>query len=117
MREVAVKTHLIITDIHDEFEVKWYGKLKDAKPVLKNGLPIFALVSGSQRIELNTVDMKRIEDIAKKITRVKGKGSVTTDKVRIYLKEEGGNEMLIGQVIHKRVKTFAPMYDKIGYRD
>ena len=45
MSTVMLKTHLICTDVHEEYFVKWCGKLKDAKPLLKNGLPIFIIFS------------------------------------------------------------------------
>ena len=31
MNEVLVKTHLIITDIHEEYHIKWCGSIKDTK--------------------------------------------------------------------------------------
>ena len=40
MEEVMLKTHLIITDIHNEYHIKWCGKIKDTKPKFKNGKPI-----------------------------------------------------------------------------
>ena len=47
MQEIMVKTHLIITDIHEEYHMKWCGKLFDAKPALnKDGMPVFAIVGG-----------------------------------------------------------------------
>ena len=38
------------------------------------------------------------------------------DKAYIYIKEVGGHEKLLGVLTHKRVKSFAPMHDKVGYR-
>lgn len=116
MTEIAVKTHLIITDIHSEYEINWCGKFIDAKPLLKNGMPIFILISHSDRTELNTFDMKAIEEAGKRITHPRGRGAVAQDKAYIYLKEVDGKERLMGSIIHKRIKTFAPMYDKVGYR-
>ena len=40
MEEVMVKTHLIITGIHDEYHMNWCGKIAEAKPLLKNGYGI-----------------------------------------------------------------------------
>jgi hypothetical protein len=116
MQEVLVKTHLIITDIHNEYHMNWCGKLIDAKPVLKNGLPVFVIVGSRGRIELNTIDMDQLEKTAKLLTQPKGRSAVSTDKARIFIKEVDGNEMLIGVLTHDNIKTFAPMYDKVGYK-
>ena len=116
MKEALVKTHLIITDIHEEYEVKWCGRIIGSNPELKNGLPIFIIIGNGGRIELNTVDMKRIEKTAKLLAIPKGRKAVETDKARIYIKEKGGNEKFVGYVAHSRVKKFAPMYDRVGYR-
>lgn len=115
MQEVMIKSHLIITDIHNEYHMDWCGKIADAKPMLKNGLPIFVIIGTRGRIELNTIDMKRIESAAKTLTYPKGKSAVSIDKARIYIKEEDGNDFLLGVMTHKNVKTFAPMFDKVGY--
>ena len=115
MQEILVKSHLIITDIHNEYDMNWCGKLATAKPVLENGLPVFVIIGARGRIELNTIDMKRIENTAKLLTHPKGRSAVSTDTARIYIKETDGNEMLMGVMTHKNVKTFAPMYDKVGY--
>ena len=115
MQEVMLKTHLIITDIHNEYHMDWCGKIADAKPKLENGLPIFIIIGSRGRIELNTIDMNRIERAAKSLTYPKGRSAVSTDTSRIYIKEVDGNEMLLGVMTHKNVKTFAPMFDKVGY--
>lgn len=115
MQEVMIKSHLIITDIHNEYHMDWCGKIADAKPMLKDGLPIFVIIGTRGRIELNTIDMKRIESAAKTLTYPKGKSAVSIDKARIYIKEEDGNDFLLGVMTHKNVKTFAPMFDKVGY--
>lgn len=115
MQEVMIKSHLIITDIHNEYHMDWCGKVADAKPMLKDGLPIFVIIGTRGRIELNTIDMKRIENAAKTLTYPKGKSAVSIDKARIYIKEEDGNDFLLGVMTHKNVKTFAPMFDKVGY--
>lgn len=114
MQEVMLKTHLIITDIHNEYHMNWCGKLIDAKPLIKNGLPIFSVVGSKGRIELNTIDMNELEKTAKLLTQPKGRKAVSLDKARVFIKEENGNEMLVGVLTHKNVKTFAPMYDKVG---
>ena len=115
MQEIMVKTHLIITDIHDEYHMKWCGKINDANPLLQDGLPLFIIIGTGGRIELNTIDMKRIEHAAKLLTKPKGRSSVSTDTSRIYIKEVDGNDFLLGVMTHKNIKTFAPMRDKVGY--
>lgn len=117
MQEIMVKTHLITIDTHEEYHMNWCGKLFDAKPSLdENGMPMFIIISSQSRIELNTIDINYLEKCAKKLTSPKGKGAVSTDKAYIYIKEIDGNEKLLGILTHKRVKSFAPMYDKVGYR-
>ena len=115
MEELYDKTHLIITDIHQEYEMNWCGKIVEAKPKLENGLPIFVIIGSRGRIELNTIDMNSLERAAKSLTYPKGRSAVSTDTSRIYIKEADGNEMLLGVLTHKNVKTFALMFDKIGY--
>lgn len=116
IENVMIKTHLIITDIHEEYSIKWCGTIIDAKPELKNGMPIFAIVGSESRVELNTLDMKQIEDCAKRLTNPRGRAAVTTDKAHIYIKEIGGKETCIGIVTHTRVKKYAPMFDPVGYK-
>ena len=117
MQEIMVKTHLIIKDIHEEYDINWCGKLFDAKPALnENGMPTFVIISSQSRVELNTIDINCLERCAKKLTSPKGRGAISVDKAYIYIKEVGGNEKLLGILTHKRVKTFAPMYDKVGYK-
>lgn len=116
VEEKAFKTHLIVTDIHEEYDVKWTGRLIDARPLLRNGLPVFVLSSSVRRMELNTIDVRLIEECAKQLTEPHGRAAVTTDRTYIYLKEIDGNERLMGSVTHRHVKTYAPMYDKIAYR-
>lgn len=116
MEERMVKTHLIVTDIHEEYFVNWFGSLMDTSPLIKNGLPVFVIISSTGRIELNTANINYIERCAKSITSPKGRQSITTDKARIYIKEEDGNEVYIGVVEHNHVKTYAPMYDKVGWK-
>ena len=79
MEEISVKTHLIITDIHDEYHMNWCGKIANAKPYLKNGLPLFIIIGTGGRLELNTIDMKHLEKSAKLLTRPKGRSAVNKD--------------------------------------
>lgn len=117
MAEVLVKTHLIVTDIHEEYNINWSGKILDAKPKFKNNKPVFVVVSTGGRIELNTVDMGRVEECAKLLTVPKGRQAITTDKAYIYIVEENDNEMLLGTLTHNHVKSYAPMFDKVGYEN
>ena len=116
MEEVLIKTHLIITDIHSEYDINWCGKIKDTKPKFKNGKPVFVIVGGGKRMELNTTDMKFIEDCAKRCTYPRGRTAVTTDISRIYIVEENDNEKLLGILTHNKVKTFSPMMDAVGWK-
>ena len=115
MEERLIKTHLIITDIHSEYHMDWCGKVLNSKPKIKDGKPIFAIVGGKGRMELNTTDMTRLEKCTKMCTYPRGREAFTTDVARIYLIEEDDNEKLMGVLTHNIVKTFAPMYDKVGW--
>lgn len=117
MHEINVKTHLIITDIHDEYDVNWCGRLMDLDPLFVDDCPVFVLVSSDTRMELNTFDLKRVEAAAKRIAHPKGRTAVTTDRTTIFMKEVDGAETKVGVVTKRHVKTFAPMYDAVGYRD
>lgn len=108
-----VKTHLIITDIHEEFDINWCGKFAAVAPKLDLGRPMFVIIGRNGRVEISTFDMQRLEDIAKRLTEPKGRGAVMSDSAHIYIKEENGEETLMCIVTHKRVKSYAPMYDKI----
>lgn len=116
IEEVALKTHLIVTDIHEEYDIKWHGKIVDSKPLIKDGMPVFVIIGSGSRAELNTVNIKLIEKCAKQMTNPRGKASCTKDTALIYIKEVDGNEKCIGTVVHKHVKKYAQMYDKVGYR-
>lgn len=117
MQEVLVKTHLIINDIRSEYQINWFGKIAETNPAIdENGLPIFVIVGSRGRIEMNTIDMTLLEDCAKRLTEPKGRSAITKDSSHIYIKEKGGREVPICTVVHKRVKSFSPMYDKVGYR-
>ena len=113
MEEVMIKTHLIITDIHDEYHMNWCGKIVNANPILKNGMPVFVIIGTKGRLELNTIDMNRLEQSAKLLTWPKGRSAITTDTARIYIKEVDGNDFLLGVLTHKNIKTFSPMHDKV----
>jgi hypothetical protein len=112
MKEKVETVRFIVTDIEDDFYTKWYGKMIDAKPVIKNNKFIFTIVSGRCRLELNTIDINYVEKMAKKATSPKGRQAVTSDSARIYIQEESGNEMLLGVVFHTRTKSFVPIKPK-----
>lgn len=116
VEEKAIKTHLIVTDIHEEYDVKWCGKIAETKPLLRNGMPVFIIISSDTRYELNTIDLKQIEECAKRATHPHGRAAVTVDKARIYIEEIDGKQTCIGTVTHKHIKTYAPMYDKVFCR-
>ena len=59
--------------------------------------------------------MIELERRAKLITEPRGRGAVSTDTARIYIREENGHDKLLGKVVHDRVKTYAPMFDKVWY--
>lgn len=106
------KPHFVVKDIQDDYHTNWCGKIIDSKPILKDGKPIFVIIGSQRRLELNTVDLNYVEKSAKKMTCPKGRQAVTMDSARIYIKEESGNEMLLGVVSHVRTKTFMPVYGK-----
>lgn len=115
MSEVMLKTHLIVSDVYEEYSVKWFGNISKTKPVFENGKPIFVVVAAGGRMEINTTDSKRVENCAKLLTRPKGRQAVTSDTARIYIKEEHDKEALIGTVTHNHVKEYRQMYDKFEY--
>lgn len=113
MIEENVKTHLICTEVRDEYNVDWCGSMIDADPYIKNGLPVFILISSADRVQLNTADMSLIEKWAKKITAPKGRQSITKDSTNIYLLENGGSKRLVGVVRHRHIRKYSQMTDKI----
>ena len=115
MSEVMLKTHLIVTDVHEEYFVKWCGKIVDVQPLLKNDLPVFVVVGSDGRIELNTIDIKSIERCAKSLSHPRGREAITSDCARIYIVEKDGTETLMGKVFHNHVKQYQQMYDRFEY--
>ena len=117
MQEVMIKTHLIITDVHEEYHMKWCGKILDTNPKFdKNGKPMFAIVGGKGRMEIATTSMIELEKCAKLLTKPKGRQAVTTDTARIFIIEQDDNEKLLGVLTHNHIKSFAPMYDPVGWK-
>lgn len=90
--------------------------MRDANPVWENDQPIFILKSRTRRSELNTLDMTLIEKIGKDMAEPKGREARTSAKTYVYLKEENNKERLMCVITHTKIKTFAPMYDKVGWR-
>lgn len=111
--EVLMKTHLIVTNIENDYSIKWVGRIIDSKPIFKNDKLVFSVVGGNGRMEVNTNDIKRVEKCARQMTLPKGRTAVTSDTARIYIKEINDNEKLLGVLTHNKVKTFAPMFDKV----
>ena len=73
------------------------------------------IVGSRGRMELNTADINQLERNAKLLTQPKGRSAISKDSSQIYIKEVNGNEMLLGVLTHKNIKSFAPMFDKVGY--
>jgi hypothetical protein len=115
--KMTTTTRFICIDSRDEYSIRWFTKIIDTNPVFnKNGKLSFAIIGSKGRMEINTLDMNYLEKCAKLLTSPKGRSSISTDKAYIYIKEVGGYEKLLGVLTHKRVKSFAPMHDKVGYR-
>lgn len=113
---VKIKSHLIVTGIDNNFSINWCGRLADSNPILVNGSPVFVIISSNSRVEMNTVNISQLEECAKKLTLPKGRAAVTSDTARIYLKEMDGQERLMCIVKHEKIKHYALMYDKVGWR-
>lgn len=113
MEEKLVKTHLIVTDIKNDYNFKWIKTIKETQPMFQNNKFVFVMIGGNGRMEINTNDMTRVEKCAKRMSYPKGRTAVTSDIVRIFIKQEDESEVLIGFLTHTRIKTFAPMFDKI----
>lgn len=113
--EVKVKTHLIITDIHEEYSVKWCGRINEVNPKFINNKLCFAITGGRGRVEVNTNNMKELEERAKRMTYPRGRGALTVDKAFIYIIEKDDSEKLFCVVTHNHITKYAPMYDTVGY--
>lgn len=116
MDKTMIKTHLIITDIHEEYHIKWHDGIINTSPVLENGKPIFVIRSKMGAVEVNTIDMKYLEQVAKRMTYPKGRSALTTDTANIYIKQQDGSEKILGTLTHDHIKKFAPMYDAVYYK-
>lgn len=112
---VKINTHPIVSETHEEYCIKWEGKIIETKPKLKNGKPIFFIRSSRGCIELNTIDMEYIERTAKSLTYPRGRDSITSDEAYIYIIEENDKKTLLGIVTHKHIKEYKQMYDEFEY--
>ncbi len=111
---MMVKTHLIVTEQNDDYRVKWVKKLIDLYPIIDSyGNFTFNIVVDGHRVEIKTHDMNYLIERAKKNTRPKGRGALTTDEAKIYIKEQSGKETLVAIVTHIHTRKYAPMYDEI----
>lgn len=109
-----MKTHLIVVGQSDDFNVKWTRKLIDLCPTIdSHGNFTFNIVVDSHRVEIKTHDMNYLIERAEKNTRPKGRGSLTTDEAKIYIKEQDGKETLVAIVTHIHTRKYAPMYDDV----
>lgn len=110
---MKVKTHLIVTDQWDEYDVKWTKKLVDLNPVFTSDNKLkFAIVSNKGRLEINTMDFNYLTKQAKRFTFPRGRGALTTDKGWIYVKTNSGEE-LIGVVTHRHIRKYNEMWDEV----
>lgn len=109
-----VKTHLIVTNQWDEYEVRWVRRLIDTSPLFNSHGTLTFIITGGNggREEIETFDLNYVAQRAKACTGARGRGSVTIDKSQIYLKEAKG-EVLIGVVTHKHIRQYSPMYDEL----
>lgn len=112
---VKINTHPIVVGAHEEYHIDWCGQIINTRPKMENGKPIFIIKGNEGTIELNTIDMKHIERVAKKLTNPCGGASVTTDEAYIYILEEDGKKTLLGVVTHNHIMEYRQMYDGFEY--
>lgn len=112
-----LQTRWIVTDVEDSYSVKWIKTMKEIYPMFKNNKFIFIVVGGNGRMEINTNDMTRVEKCAKMMSYPKGRAAVTSDTVRIFVRQQDESEVLMGFLKHERAKTFAPIIERIKDRD
>ena len=108
----VVNTRLICIGCDDEYQMKWVKKIADTNPIFNQNKLSFVIISSQSRVEIDTLNFKRLEECAKKLTAPKGRSAVSTDKSYIYIKEIDGNEKLIGILTHNRIKNFVPINSK-----
>ena len=111
---MKVKTHLIVVDQYDEYNVRWIKKLSEQKPKFdEHGNLQFAVLSNKGRLDIKTFDLKYLEKAAKKFTYPRGRGAITTDKGYIYLKTADDKEVLLAVVSHNHIRKYSQMYDEL----
>lgn len=113
MATVMMKTHLIVKDQYDEYDVKWVKSLATTHPKFKDDKIVFAIISNKGRMEIATMNFPYLEKQAKKFTMPKGRGSVTVDKGYIYVVQDDGTEEMVAIVTHSHIRKYAPMYDPV----
>lgn len=97
---------MYVKDTYDDYTVKWVGRLINTNPILnEKGLPKFAIITSTKRIETYTADMSYIEKLAKKLTAPTGNKTTTFDTARIYVIEKN-KEVYLGKVVHCRTKEY-----------
>ena len=112
---MLVKTHLIVTDQWDDYQISWVKFLRQiTNPKLDGrGYPTFVIISNQGRIEIKTFDMNYLTNSAKKFTFPRGRGAFTQDKGYIYIKTVDDSEVLLGVVTHNHIRKYAPMFDEV----
>ncbi len=106
------KVNFVCINCNDEYHMNWVDKIVNSNPIFVNNQLSFVIISSQSRLEINTMDLKRVERSAMHITKPKGRSAITTDKARIYIKEVGGKKKLLGILTHNRVKDFVPVKNK-----
>ena len=48
MQEVMLKTHLIVTDVHEEYFVDWCGKIANTKPIPINTIEVLVFITAEK---------------------------------------------------------------------
>ena len=109
---VKINTHPIVVGQHEEYHIDWCGKLADTHPKLENGIPTFLIRGKNGMVIVNTINMKQLEQSARKLTNPCGKGAVTTDKAYIYIMEEDNKRTLLGVVTHFHIREYRRMFDE-----
>lgn len=110
---MLVKTHLITIGQSDEYRIRYTEKIVNTKPILnKRGFPTFILISNKGRMEIETLNMVYLEQLAKNFANPRGRGAVTRDKTRVYIKEKDCEKLMM--IVEKtHIRKYAPMYDEV----
>lgn len=111
--KVMMKTHLIVTEQSDEYDIKTHKRIIDTCPKFYNDKFLFIIITGEKRLEIKSLNINDAINLAKKVTMPRGRTAVTTDKARIYIDCADGGEVLLTTVTHNHIKKFAPMFDPV----